>query len=190
MSIGRIHNFARKVCWQPGQESLLLALKGPSDCCIAYPEPCATPGAGAQPGPGPGARHLWQLRHPAQPAARRRRSEVRRLLLSARMPARAPRSCCSSALSPAALHVPRSQGFTTSSHRLSVLCQGAWCGEQHRGNPLAAWCTAETLRVRVCAGRSDVIAGLRNHIVVLAQHKFASNVIEKCLQHGDRDQRT
>ena len=46
------------------------------------------------------------------------------------------------------------------------------------------------LRVHVCAGRSDVINRLRGHMVYLAQHKFASNVIEKCLQHGDFDQCT
>jgi hypothetical protein len=37
--------------------------------------------------------------------------------------------------------------------------------------------------------RSAVISRLMGHIVGLAQHKFASNVIEKCLQHGNREQR-
>ena len=42
----------------------------------------------------------------------------------------------------------------------------------------------------MCSCRTDAINRLRGHIVGLAQHKFASNVIEKCLQHGNRKQCT
>ena len=33
--------------------------------------------------------------------------------------------------------------------------------------------------------RSQIIGKLSGHIVQLSQHKFASNVVEKCLEHGD-----
>ena len=33
--------------------------------------------------------------------------------------------------------------------------------------------------------RSQIISKLSGHIVQLSQHKFASNVVEKCLEHGD-----
>lgn len=37
--------------------------------------------------------------------------------------------------------------------------------------------------------RSQIISKLSGHIVQLSQHKFASNVIEKCLKHGDTAER-
>ncbi|XP_023739599.1 pumilio homolog 5 [Lactuca sativa] len=37
--------------------------------------------------------------------------------------------------------------------------------------------------------RSQIVHKLEGHIVQLSQHKFASNVIEKCLEYGDLDTR-
>ncbi|KAK6941178.1 Pumilio RNA-binding repeat [Dillenia turbinata] len=37
--------------------------------------------------------------------------------------------------------------------------------------------------------RSQIINRLSGHIVQMSQHKFASNVVEKCLQHGDAAER-
>jgi hypothetical protein len=37
--------------------------------------------------------------------------------------------------------------------------------------------------------KGEIIRHLRGRIVVLSQHKFASNVIEKCVQHGGYDDR-
>lgn len=33
--------------------------------------------------------------------------------------------------------------------------------------------------------RSQIVQKLAGHVVQLSQHKFASNVIEKCLEYGD-----
>jgi pumilio RNA-binding family len=33
--------------------------------------------------------------------------------------------------------------------------------------------------------RSQIISKLTGKVVQLSQHKYASNVIEKCLEHGD-----
>ena len=37
--------------------------------------------------------------------------------------------------------------------------------------------------------RSQIIHKLSRHIVQLTQHKFASNVVEKCLEYGDATDR-
>lgn len=37
--------------------------------------------------------------------------------------------------------------------------------------------------------RSQIISKLSGYIVQLSQHKFASNVVEKCLKHGDAAER-
>lgn len=37
--------------------------------------------------------------------------------------------------------------------------------------------------------RSQIIGRLSGHIVELSQHKFASNVVEKCLEYGDTTER-
>ena len=37
--------------------------------------------------------------------------------------------------------------------------------------------------------RSQIISKLSGHIVELSQHKFASNVVEKCLEYGDAIER-
>lgn len=37
--------------------------------------------------------------------------------------------------------------------------------------------------------RSRIISKLSGHIVQLSQHKFASNVVEKCLEYGDAAER-
>lgn len=37
--------------------------------------------------------------------------------------------------------------------------------------------------------RSKIINKLKGHIVQLSQHKFASNVVEKCLEYGDVNER-
>ena len=37
--------------------------------------------------------------------------------------------------------------------------------------------------------RSQIINKLKGHIVQLSQHKFASNVVEKCLEYGDVNER-
>ena len=37
--------------------------------------------------------------------------------------------------------------------------------------------------------RSQIISKLAGQIVQMSQHKFASNVIEKCLEHGDSVER-
>jgi len=37
--------------------------------------------------------------------------------------------------------------------------------------------------------RSQIISKLSGHIVQLSQHKFASNVVEKCLEYGDSTER-
>lgn len=37
--------------------------------------------------------------------------------------------------------------------------------------------------------RSQIISKLSGHIVQLSQHKFASNVVEKCLEYGDASER-
>ena len=37
--------------------------------------------------------------------------------------------------------------------------------------------------------RSQIINKLKGHIVQLSQHKFASNVVEKCLEYGDVTER-
>ncbi|XP_058068357.1 pumilio homolog 5-like isoform X3 [Magnolia sinica] len=37
--------------------------------------------------------------------------------------------------------------------------------------------------------RSQIITKLAGHVVHMSQHKFASNVIEKCLEHGDSTER-
>lgn len=37
--------------------------------------------------------------------------------------------------------------------------------------------------------REEIISRLQDHIVELSTHKFASNVVEKCLQHGSNGQR-
>lgn len=37
--------------------------------------------------------------------------------------------------------------------------------------------------------RSKIISKLSGHVVQLSQHKFASNVIEKCLEYGDPSER-
>lgn len=37
--------------------------------------------------------------------------------------------------------------------------------------------------------RSQIISKLAGQIVELSQHKFASNVVEKCLVHGDAAER-
>lgn len=37
--------------------------------------------------------------------------------------------------------------------------------------------------------RSQIISKLGGHIVQMSQHKFASNVVEKCLEHGDISER-
>ena len=38
--------------------------------------------------------------------------------------------------------------------------------------------------------RSQIIGTVRGKIVVLSQHKFASNVIEKCVMFGSRQERS
>lgn len=37
--------------------------------------------------------------------------------------------------------------------------------------------------------RSQILSKLSGHIVQLSQHKFASNVVEKCLEYGDTTER-
>lgn len=37
--------------------------------------------------------------------------------------------------------------------------------------------------------RSKIISKLSRHVVQLSQHKFASNVIEKCLEYGGDTER-
>lgn len=37
--------------------------------------------------------------------------------------------------------------------------------------------------------RSQIISKLAGQVVQMSQHKFASNVIEKCLEHGDSAER-
>ena len=37
--------------------------------------------------------------------------------------------------------------------------------------------------------RRKIISKLAGHIVLLSQHKFASNVIEKCLEYGGPSER-
>lgn len=37
--------------------------------------------------------------------------------------------------------------------------------------------------------RSQIISKLSGHVVQLSQHKFASNVVEKCLEYGDASER-
>lgn len=37
--------------------------------------------------------------------------------------------------------------------------------------------------------RSQILSKLSGHIVQLSQHKFASNVVEKCLEYGDATER-
>lgn len=37
--------------------------------------------------------------------------------------------------------------------------------------------------------RSQIISKLSGHVVQLSQHKFASNVVEKCLEYGDPSER-
>lgn len=37
--------------------------------------------------------------------------------------------------------------------------------------------------------RSQIISKLSGHIVKLSHHKFASNVVEKCLEYGDAAER-
>lgn len=37
--------------------------------------------------------------------------------------------------------------------------------------------------------RSQIIRKLTGGIVQMSQHKYASNVVEKCLEHGDADER-
>lgn len=37
--------------------------------------------------------------------------------------------------------------------------------------------------------RSQIVHKLAGHVVELSQHKFASNVIEKCLEYGDSSAR-
>lgn len=37
--------------------------------------------------------------------------------------------------------------------------------------------------------RSQIISKLTGKVVQLSQHKYASNVIEKCLEHGDVTER-
>jgi len=37
--------------------------------------------------------------------------------------------------------------------------------------------------------RQEIIEKLHGQVVRLSQHKFASNVIEKCLQYGDSNSR-
>ncbi len=45
------------------------------------------------------------------------------------------------------------------------------------------------LRSWGCVGRKEIIEKLLGQVVRLSQHKFASNVIEKCLQYSDSDTR-
>ncbi len=45
------------------------------------------------------------------------------------------------------------------------------------------------LRHTSCVCRVEIIQRLQAHIVELSTHKFASNVVEKCLEFGTRDQR-
>lgn len=37
--------------------------------------------------------------------------------------------------------------------------------------------------------RSQIISKLSGHVVQFSQHKFASNVVEKCLEYGDPSER-
>lgn len=37
--------------------------------------------------------------------------------------------------------------------------------------------------------RSRIISKLTGNVVPLSQHKYASNVVEKCLEHGDSAER-
>ena len=37
--------------------------------------------------------------------------------------------------------------------------------------------------------RSQIIRNLTGTVVTMSQHKYASNVVEKCLEHGDTLQR-
>lgn len=37
--------------------------------------------------------------------------------------------------------------------------------------------------------KSRLIAGIRGKVLPLSQHKFASNVVEKCVTHANRQER-
>ena len=37
--------------------------------------------------------------------------------------------------------------------------------------------------------KSKIVAAVRGKVLVLSQHKFASNVVEKCVQHANRTER-
>ena len=37
---------------------------------------------------------------------------------------------------------------------------------------------------------SQIVEAVRGQVLYLSQHKFASNVVEKCLTHGTPDDRT
>ena len=43
--------------------------------------------------------------------------------------------------------------------------------------------------IRIVCCRVEIIHRLQSHIVELSTHKFASNVVEKCLEYGTRAQR-
>jgi pumilio RNA-binding family len=55
--------------------------------------------------------------------------------------------------------------------------------------PLAAYCSLFFLQHVLERGkaheRSQIITKLAGQVVTMSQNKFASNVIEKCFQHGD-----
>lgn len=37
--------------------------------------------------------------------------------------------------------------------------------------------------------RGQIIRNLTGNVVTMSQHKYASNVVEKCLEHGDTPER-
>ena len=37
--------------------------------------------------------------------------------------------------------------------------------------------------------KTQIIAAVRGKVLTLSQHKFASNVVEKCVQHANRQER-
>lgn len=70
------------------------------------------------------------------------------------------------------------------------MCWVSWCCSIQNSFLRYINCVFSTVEHGKPEDKSILIASVRGKVLVLSQHKFASNVVEKCVTHATRGERT